>query len=251
MNEYLQHSQTIVVTVNDSDFYGQVKPSAIMGYFQDIAVEHAEMIGIGYDKMKTDNLGWVLIRMSYKVYRTPVLGETLTITTFPEKPRNADVNRSYYIYDASGKLVVSGSSKWCVIDLTTHKLQRCAPLFAHFDSAVYIPHQPFDDATPKLNPLAECGAPLEGTIEFNVQVTDLDRYFHMNNARYGDIVLNTCGIDMLKKRRIARLDANFMAQLFLNDKYEACKATAENITNIEVVKTGDEIAFRARIEWFD
>jgi len=247
MKEYLQHSKKIVVTVNDSDFIGQVKPSAIMGYFQDIAVEHAEMIGIGYAKMKSKNLAWVLIRTSYKVLKTPVLGETLTITTFPEKPNKFDVNRSYYIYDASGELVVSGSSKWCVIDLTTFKLQRCAPLFEHFEDSVYIPHQPFGDANPKLNTITEY---TEESFKSKVNLTDMDRYLHMNNSRYGDVVLNTCGIDMLKNRRVTRLDANFVSQLFLNDRYESYKATTESVTNIEVRKitTGD-IAFRARIEW--
>jgi len=247
MNDYLQHSQKIVVTVNDADFLGQVKPSAIMGYFQDVATEHAEVIDVGYDKMIAANLGWVLIRMSYKIVRSPRIGETLTIKTFPEKPKNSDTNRGYYIYDSSGEAIVLGSSKWCVIDLTTYKLQRCAPLFAHFESSAYIPHQPFDDANPKLpyNALA-----YDNRVNFEVRVTDLDRYFHMNNARYGDVVLNTCGVDMLKNNSIVRYDANFISQLFVGDKYDAYKTQADNVTNIEVRKAGsNDIAFRARVEW--
>jgi len=250
MNEYLQYSQNIIVTVNDTDFNGLVKPSAILGYFQDVATTHAAIIGVGYDEMVAKNLAWVLIRTSYKVVRSPMLGEQLTVTTFPEKPRISDVNRSYYIYDSAGELVISGASKWCAIDLTAHKLNRCAPLFAHFDNSAFIPTQPFDDVNPKLPAISDYGVTIDEPTAFTVQVTDLDRYHHMNNAKYGDAVLNICGLAMLKSRSIARFDANYISQLFVGDKYSSYKVTIGNTTHIEIKKSStNDVAFRARIEW--
>ena len=247
MENYLQHEQKIIVTVNDTDFLGQIKPSAIMGYFQDIAVEHAEKIGVGYDVMRDKNMGWVLIRMSYRIIRNPLIGESLTIKTFPEKPRTADANRGYYIYDKNNNLIILGSSKWCVIDLSTHRLQKCVPLFTRYDDSLFIPSQPFEGANPKL---AEFTSLLENPINFKVNVTDLDRYLHMNNARYGDVVLNTCGAEMLKNNWISSFDANFMSQLFISDIYTAYKEHNGNTTNIEVRKEENNIiAFRAQIVW--
>ena len=251
MNDnYLQHRQEITIAVNDADFNGQIKPGAIMGYFQDIATEHAALLGLGMSDMLARKLGWVMIRMSFKVLKSPDIGEVLTIQTFPEKPKAVDVNRGYYIYNQAGEMVICGSSKWCALDMETQKLQRCAALFERFDAADYIPHEPFEDANGKIEALADCGAPIEGPYLFTVQVTDLDLNFHMNNARYGDVLLNVCGVEMLKTSVLARVDLNFMSQLFIGDRYEVYKAQKENVTWIEAKKTDtDVIVFRVRAEW--
>ena len=244
----LNHKQEIVVAVGDTDFNGQVKPSAVMGYCQDIAAEHATMLGLGYKDLIAEGLAWVMIRMSLKIFKSPKIGESLVIKTFPEKPKKLDVNRGYYIYNTAGELVISASSKWCVIDTRTHKIGRLDQLFAKYTDSDYIPNEPFDDANRKIGALPDSGAVIPAP--FIVQVTDLDQNFHMNNARYGDMVLNACGVQTLKENRIARVDLNFMSQLFIGDKYEIYKARTGNITFIEARKSGaNDVIFRARAEW--
>ncbi len=48
----LQHNQQITVRVNDVDFNERIKPGAVMSFFQDIAVEHAEKLGLGFKDMQ-------------------------------------------------------------------------------------------------------------------------------------------------------------------------------------------------------
>jgi acyl-ACP thioesterase len=250
INQHLQHCMKAIVTVNDADFLGRAKPSAIMGYFQDIATEHANILGIGYDEMSAQNLGWIMIRMSFKALRCPRIGDELTVQTFPERPNNFDVNRGYYIFDDKGDAIVLGSSKWCVLSIDSQRLQRCAPLFTHFEDDVFIPNQPFDDANPKLNFVADSSGPMVKVFEQGVRLTELDRNMHMNNARYGDIMFNAFDFEYLKGHRIARLDVNFLAQLFVGDSYEVYRGYADNVAHVEAVKSGtDTVLFRARAEF--
>jgi len=246
--KYLQHKQEIVVAVGDTDFNGNVKPSAIMGYCQDIANEHAGMLGFGYTDLLAKNLSWAMIRMSFKILKSPKIGEALIIKTFPEKSNTLDVNRGYYIYNTDGETVISASSKWCVLDVNTHKVNRLAPVLQKYDESNFIPHQPFDDANPKIQALSDSDLEIVNT--FTVQVTDLDQNFHMNNARYGDIILNACGVEALKENSISRIDLNFISQLFIGDRYEVYKAQKDNITFIEARKVSSDTAvFRACVEW--
>jgi acyl-ACP thioesterase len=247
--KYLQLTREVTVAVGDTDFNRQLKPSSIMGYCQDIATEHADILGFGYKDLTDKNLVWVLIRMSCKILRSPKIGEALTITTLPEKPKTLDVNRGYYIYDADGVLVIVASSKWCVINEKTHKISRLAPVFEKFPEYEFTPFEPFDGANTKLPPLSDADMG-EAPAVFSVQVTDLDQNLHMNNARYGDVILNACGIDTLKENRISRFDFNFMSQLFFDDKYEVHKVKKENTTFVEARKLdSDIVVFRALVEW--
>ena len=247
--KYLVHEQDIIVAVGDTDFNGNLKPSAIMGYCQDIATVHAHMLGFGQYDLLARNLVWVMIRMSFKVHKLPKMGDHLTIKTFPEKPKTLDVNRGYYIYNADGETIISASSKWCVLDMDTHKISRLAPLFEKYTEPDYIPHEPFADANCKLHALTGLDTAVKSQ-PFTVQVTDLDQNHHMNNARYGDIILNACGVDMVKEHTISRIDLNFISELFIGDTYEVYKIQNDNVTFIEAHKTGaDSIVFRATVEW--
>jgi acyl-ACP thioesterase len=247
---YLQHSHEVKVAVSDMDFCEQIKPGAIMGYFQDIATAHAGLLGFGYDDMAERNLVWIMIRMSFKILKSPQIGETLNIVTLPEKPNAADVDRGYYIYDKTGELVVLGSSKWCALDINTHRPHRCTSIFEKFKDSDFVPNSPFDDANRKLKALPDCGTGMEGPFNYIVEVTDLDKNVHMNNARYGDIILNVCGFEMLQNNSLARVDINFMSELLIGERYEVFKAQNGGVINIEAKKSGlDKTVFRARAEW--
>ena len=246
--KYLQYSQEIQVSVNDVDFCERLKPAAVMEYFQDIATEHAVVIGTGYAEMKLKNLVWVMSRMSYKLFRNPRIGEKLTIVTYPEQPKAAEAVRDYYIQDEAGDIIVSGSSKWCVLDYVTRRIQRCAPLFS-FESSEYIPYPPFEDANLRIASFSAEEAK-EGPYSYAVQLTELDRNFHMNNARYGDVLLNVCTVEHLKTHGFARVDVNFLSELLVGDCYEVYKALYEDCMVIEARKAGtDAVVFRARAEW--
>jgi acyl-ACP thioesterase len=248
--KYLQHESDISIAVNDTDFKAHIKPSAVMGYCQDIATEHADILGIGYDDMRAQNSGWVMIRMSFKVMQYPKVGELLKIKTFPENPGKSDVDRGYYIINKAGETIITASSKWCVIDTETHRIKRLAPFFEKFSDSEYIPFPPFEDANYKIDKLPDYSMTYENPVSYTVQVTDLDYNVHMNNARYGDVVLNVCGMEMLQINTISRFDINFMSQLFAGDSFDVYKTQAGNITYIEAKKTStDTVVFRARAEW--
>ena len=247
--KYLQLTREITVTVGDTDFTRRLKPSAIMGYCQDIAAEHAEVLGFGYHDLLERNLSWILIRMSFIVFKSPQIGDVLTITTLPEVPKTIDVNRGYYIYNADGELVIAASSKWCAIDVNTHKISRLTYVFDKYTEADFVPFEPFDGTNPKISSFADYN---EKSLcsSFKVQVTDLDQNLHMNNARYGDIILNACGMEMLKEHQISHVDLNFVSQLFVNDKYEVYKSQKENTTFIEARNPdSDVVVFRAVVKW--
>ena len=124
MANYLMHTHKIDAAVDEFDFLDRIKPSAIMGYFQDIAATHAVELGVGFDDLKVQGLFWVLNRLSAVIEKSPVIGEQITVTTYPHKPGTVDAIRDYIITDASGNTLIRGTSRWCVLDISSKAVRR-------------------------------------------------------------------------------------------------------------------------------
>ena len=51
--------KNIRFTDTDFDEKGNIRASSLMFHFQEIAAEHADQLGIGYDELIKDNMIWV------------------------------------------------------------------------------------------------------------------------------------------------------------------------------------------------
>ncbi len=243
-DKYLSYSEKFVVAVDEVDFLERLKPSAVLQYFQDIATAHADILGIGYEKMREKNMIWVLTRISVEFYRYPQIGEEIVVTTFPKKPNIADAVRDFYMTDSKGNVIVAGSSKWLVIDADSRMIRRCSVLF-DYKADEYIPQNPFDGANSTLSDIdEEYGCVMSNT----VRLSDLDRNRHMNNARYGDIILNAFDPKKFESEIIKGFDINFLNELRYGDNYCVYRADKDDISSIKADREGTTV-FRARICW--
>ena len=246
--KYLSHSQKFITAVDEMDYREIPKPSAVLQYFQDLATSHANLLGIGYIDMLRRGELWVLSRLSYRVCEYPKIGDEITVTTYPKKPRIVDVNRDYYVTGNDGKVLISGTSKWCVIGKDDRAIKKCRDLFA-FDDSVFRPDDPFEGGNIGIKSLDKLGAKVVPCGEFCVHITDLDRNFHMNNARYGDIVLNSCNVEELNNKIIKSFDINFISELRLNEKITVSRVDIGGETYFDAVKDDGTVVFRARVGW--
>ena len=243
--KYLSHSETFGVALDEIDFTERLKPSAVLQYFQNLATVHADILGIGFSEMLEKNMIWVLTRLSVKYYRSPEVGEKIRVVTFPRKPATAYALRDFYVYDEDEKLIVSGASKWLVIDINNHLIRRCSVLFDYPDDA-YMPDEPFEEANKTLSDAKD--GQMKHIMSDIVHVSDLDRNGHMNNARYGDIILNAFDVERYKTHAIDRFDLNFISEMKFGKKYDVYKCDEGDISQIRAESDG-AVTFRAEVCW--
>ena len=214
-----------------------------LNYCQTIASDHAAILGAGRKDLLKQDLIWVLTRTSAKINRLPCYGETISITTLPLRPGRAEAIRDYYIEDGEGERIILVSSMWCVIDLKKRLIRRCQNIYSQ-DVSLFMPDVIFDDANQKLSML-QCESQ-----NFNhsgaVRYADIDENMHMNNAKYGDIIVNC--LDINDMRQLKRFDINFISELPYKAKYDVYCIDKNNITAIEAVAAGKS-AFRAMLIW--
>ena len=87
--------QSVQVLKNyETDFKQDVKPSAILGFFQEAASENSEEAGFGYSSLAPLGMLWVLSKIYVEVDRLPKLGEKIVVQTWPHAPNKAIFERS-------------------------------------------------------------------------------------------------------------------------------------------------------------
>lgn len=240
MDEKLGYTKKVVVSVHDTGVMGELKPSAILQYFQDAATEHAALLSLSRFELWPMGLYWVVTRVSAAITREILIGENLSVFTYPLPPKAASANRDYLVYDESGNIVIRGASKWCVLDTKTHMPRRITPLFP-FPVEDYKQDYAMGKEAEVIPQLDVTGLDFK---TFEVRNSELDTNFHMNNARYGDMIYNVVDPRIFTNAFISGFHSDFIHELKAGEKYSVYYKTDDGI-NIEVRSDGKE-CFRAR-----
>ncbi len=167
---------TYNVEDNEVDCFGDLMPSMILFYAQDIAGRHCVDLQVDYDTMAQRRLFWAVIRHRVQVTRLPRRGETITVETWPMPTTRVAYPRATVAVDGKGQELFRVISLWVIMDLDTR--------------AMILPGKSGVEVEGLLrgSELAAPGSLVPKTLENRqtrtVRYADLDRNGHMNNCRY-------------------------------------------------------------------
>jgi acyl-ACP thioesterase len=200
------------IRINDADFKDRIKPSAILEFFQEIATEHANSLGLDHDSMLKKNMFWVLSRAGFEIIKLPVRNETVVIETWPVAARNIDCDRDFYIRNQKGGLLVAGSTKWCIVDVNSRR-----PIKLPDDVIKKFEGFPDKRAVENPNPrIANVSEDTAITCSHKTAPKDIDLNMHVNNARYAEYIFNALGFDVLQNE-IKTFNINYIKELKQSD----------------------------------
>ncbi len=91
--------------------------SAVMAYFQEIAIMHSDDAGYSIEKLAQQNLGWVITNYHIVINKMPKCGQKLTLKTWSSVIKHFQAERSYTAEDEKGNILIKASSRWVLIDL--------------------------------------------------------------------------------------------------------------------------------------
>lgn len=201
------YKEEFVVRSYQVDVADQWRPSAILEVMQEMAGEHAELLGIGRNALIQRNLAWVLTRVEVEMDRYPKDHERVTAETFPMPVRRWFFPRYYTFRDGAGNEIGRAGTLWVLLDFASRRMSRPD------DVASYLPDN--SDLIAPLGlpaPVTEVSGTLE-TATLLPQYTDLDCNQHVNNTRYMDWCCNALGIDTMTNQCLSRFALNFDAEL--------------------------------------
>ena len=159
------------------DRFGRAKLSVLLYFAQEVAGQHCTDLATD---LQNRHLFWAVIRHRVQITRLPVLGETITVETWPMPTTRVAFPRSVVAYDAAGNEVFRSISLWVLMDTRT----RAMILPGKSGIAVTGTVRGTELAVPNsLVPRSH-----SNRVCRTVGFTELDVNGHMNNTRYLDWV---------------------------------------------------------------
>jgi acyl-ACP thioesterase len=189
---------------NEVDCHGNLKPSMILFYAQDIAGRHCQELQLDYDTMAAKRLFWAVIRHRVQVSRMPQRGETVTVQTWPMPTTRVAYPRATVAYDTQGKELFRIISLWVLMDLDTRAMILPGKSGVEVEGLICggelaVP----GSLMPKV---------LENREKRTVRFSDLDRNGHMNNCRYLEWITDLLPSEFHKQHRLAELTVCYVSE---------------------------------------
>jgi acyl-ACP thioesterase len=193
----------------DVDQADKLTVAAAFNYFQEVAGNHAQELGVGRKYMEDAGQAWILSRMSAVLDRRPGWGSRVRVRTWPRGTERLFAIRDYEMRDESDIVFARGRSAWLIVDLTTLRPRRPEALVAS------LPSNEGRDAL-------EGGA--QGLIERKdllevgrrtAAYSDIDYNGHVNNARYVQWIQDALPASEIEVADRLRLDINYLSEVKL------------------------------------
>lgn len=243
MQDVSSYSQKFFVTIYDVDFRGNLKPSSILNYFQEVATKHAIILKVDYHSLLKVNEFWVLSRLCVNIDGYPKYGDEVTVVTYPISPRLVDCDRDYYIIDKNGEVLIRGVSKWLILDCDTHKIKKINPNY--FGGLDFIDKRAIDNPEWKVEPIEN----MQEVLKNKVHLDDIDFNKHMNNAKYANVIFNALSPEDILNKKINAFSINYLNEMKYQDEYVVKRFYKNEYDVILEIESNNKPAFRSQI-WF-
>lgn len=201
------HTESFKVRTWDVDRSDRITIAAIYNYCQEVAGNHATLLGVGTAYMQANGIVWILARMSALLDRRPASGSELVVRTWPRGTDRLFAMRDYELADTAGAVLGRGRSAWMVVDAASFRPRRPEAV------AQGLPTNEGRDS------LADGALPIKApeglalAARREVAYSDIDYNNHMNNARYAQWVQDAIDPEALAGSGRMRLDINYLAEM--------------------------------------
>jgi acyl-ACP thioesterase len=227
---------------------GEARPSALMGWLEEAAGEHAASWKLSVVDLFPRGLTWVLSRYRLDVKRWPRFGEGLEVATWPSGRSSMFATRDFEVVDADGSPVALATTSWAVLDLSTKKPVAVTEVVPQ---EFLLERRTLADgfaALPKLETS-------ERDVELPVMLRDLDMNLHVNHVVYVQWALEAVPPEIAAARWPKGLEVSYRAEARLGDRVVSAAACVPSepgervfVHRIAHAQTGAELA-RVRSRW--
>lgn len=197
-------SKSFGISAAGCDAARRLPPSTLVADIIDLAVAHADKLGVGYAAMAPHGIMWVMGRLSIEAERWPVMFDTYTLTTWVASVNRMMSERDFEI-TVDGRHAGYARTIWSAIDSTTRQAALLTPVIGGLDIAIRSDRECPVGRAPRL------GSPAtpDSVRSYTFGLSDLDFNRHVTTTRYVDLIVDTIPLDLYDRSSLRRIDLAF------------------------------------------
>lgn len=206
----------------------------------ELATLHANTLNVGYERLRSLGLAWVLSRLTIEMSSWPTVNTSYTIETWVQSHNRRFSERTFRIADAEGNTLGYAHSVWMAINTTDRTGGDISPLTQLTDAIL--------DRELPIVPLRRITLPDKPDREatYTFQYTDCDNNRHVNTARYIELTLNQWSLEHYDRYRVARYDISLHNECHCGDEVNV-KVTDDSTEPIVAIVRSDNSVVSSRI----
>jgi len=222
----------------------QARLTALASLFQEMAYQHASLLGFGYNDLKKNRTMWVLSRLRIKIHRYPVWDEVVKVETWHRGMEKLFGIRDFRIRDQAGDAIAVASSAWLIVDMASRRPVRADDQILQRSRRE---ESVFGDPLNKI----ELSYENKELGSHAVLYSDLDVVGHVNNVKYIEWCIDHAQPAGSVDAEIAEFEINFMNEALPGDRVAIYKNVQPgNLSYFTARKNNDDREiFRARLRW--
>lgn len=210
----------------------KMKLECFQHFCQEMAEEHADSYGFGYDWVMTNKTAWVQVQGDIEIIRRPNWKEKVFLRTNTGTASALQAGRFVEMTDEAGNALARADLLWVIINFDTRRpvaLKRTGlPL-----------NQPSPRITqPAEYPEWEQTEPV-ATAELCAARRDVDFNGHINNSAYLIWVLDTLPAELRPGAEVARYRINFRRESHAGDSMSIAHYVQGNYTHHLITCNGE------------
>ncbi|MEM9721501.1 MAG: acyl-ACP thioesterase domain-containing protein, partial [Bacteroidota bacterium] len=185
---------------------------ALIRLMHEAAMENVLKLKMSVWDLEPIHIAWVLMRKHIRIYRIPMLGETIKIRTHPSGFEKVFTYRDYRVWDADGNKLAEVSTTWLCMDTQTRRMTRIPE---HIRS-LELPPKEECLPSPERKPLPFGTA--NHQYPYRVNWFDLDFNSHLNNVHYVQWMLESVDKNLLENANVQEVELQYKAESLLHDE---------------------------------
>lgn len=203
------HVRKIKLRAEHVDCYRRLRASTLMKLFQEMCVEHTEMLGMGREKTLDKGLLWVVNAETAVINRWPEYGEEITLECHPGRTLHYFFPRAMTVTGGGGETLIRVGAMWSLIERASRRMADPS------EHGVFIDGEEREgDLQPKMSiPARE--TPFSASFRADYSLVDLNG--HMNNAAYIDKCMDLPDPRDFCKTPVKELNCLFKRELALGE----------------------------------
>lgn len=198
------YRQQFEITDMHLDCFGRVKPSVLLYFAQNVAGQHAGLLGTGWDELAEKHLFWAILRHHVQISRLPKAGEAITLETWPMPTTRSAYPRATAAYDSHGQELFRSAAIWVLMNTKTRSMVLPGKSGVEVSGTLRGTEL---SAPESIHPVQ-----LQNKAQRTVSYTDLDQNSHMNNTRYLDWIDDLLPSSFHKNHTVREMNICYLAE---------------------------------------